>query len=86
MIRNGYEELRIIDSFLLVDVEWYLMDIKKYVIVMFPTFLIVFALFFILDNQYRYLLYLPIIIAWVIYYVWKFKGEKSSKNKQNLES
>jgi len=45
---------------------------------MFPTFLIVFGLFFILDNQYRYFLYIPIIIGWVIYYVWKFKDETSS--------
>ncbi|PGM57778.1 hypothetical protein CN946_06435 [Bacillus sp. AFS053548] len=60
------------------------MDIKKYVIVMIPTFLIVFILFYILDNQYRYLLYIPIIIAWIIYYVWKFKGEKGIKKRENL--
>ncbi|WP_158095045.1 hypothetical protein [Gottfriedia luciferensis] len=49
---------------------------KKYLIVMLPTAIIVFSLLFILDNEYRRFLYLPIILAWIVYYVWRYKDKK----------
>lgn len=55
------------------------MDIKKYLIVMIPAAILVFSLYFRLDGEFTYWLFIPIVVAWVSYYTWKHFDKKPKK-------
>ncbi|MGP4077397.1 hypothetical protein [Halobacillus sp. K22] len=56
---------------------------KRYWILMPPFLLMTVLLVIFLPIEHRWYAFLPIIVFWIVYYIWNYYSQKKNNSKNN---